>query len=131
MSVRASCSCGQLRATANGTPVRVSACHCNACKKRTGSAFSAQARWIEADVTTEGRSTVFTRIAESGNPADFHFCSDCGATVFFSTRNLPGTVAIPLGVLDDPFALRPNISIFEEVKQSWVTILGDDVEHID
>ena len=131
MTQTASCSCGQLRATVSGNPVRVSVCHCIACKKRTGSAFSAQARWPADQVTLEGRSKVFTRIAESGNPADFHFCPECGATVHFMTLNLPGMVAIPLGVLDDPFSLAPKISIYEERKNPWVEIVGEDVEHID
>jgi hypothetical protein len=127
----ASCSCGQLRASVTGDPVRVSACHCLACKKRTGSAFSVQARWPADQVSIDGRSQVFTRIAESGNPADFHFCPDCGATVHFMTRNLPRMVAIPLGLFDDPSFVSPTISIWEQQRQPWVEILGADVEHID
>jgi len=128
---QASCSCGQLRiAVHGGEPVRTSVCHCLACKKRTGSAFSVQARWPDDQVTVEGRSSHYVRIAESGNPADFHFCPECGATVFFRTVNLPGMTAIPLGTLDDPFALTPTISIFEERKNAWVEIVGDDVEHL-
>jgi hypothetical protein len=127
----ASCSCGQLRAAAAGTPVRISICHCLACKKRSGSAFSVQARWPAEQVQIEGRASSYRRIAESGNPADFHFCPDCGATVHFSTVNLPGMIALPLGSLDDPFALDPTISIYEERKNSWVEIVGVDVEHWD
>ncbi|WP_300972994.1 GFA family protein [Sphingomonas sp. LHG3406-1] len=127
----ASCSCGQLRAIVlGGEPVRVSVCHCLACKRRTGSAFSVQARWPDEMVRLEGRSAVYVRIAESGNPADFHFCPECGATVFFRTINLPGMTALPLGALDDPFELTPTISIFEERKHCWVDITGDGVEHI-
>ncbi|MFN2470768.1 MAG: aldehyde-activating protein, partial [Gaiellaceae bacterium] len=33
----AACSCGQLRLTVEGEPVRVSICHCLACQRRTGS----------------------------------------------------------------------------------------------
>jgi hypothetical protein len=33
----AACSCGQLRLTADGDPVRISMCHCLACQRRTGS----------------------------------------------------------------------------------------------
>lgn len=125
----ASCSCGQLRLIAIGEPMRVSVCHCMACKKRSGSAFAAQVRWPNDQVSVEGRSSVFTRIAESGNPADFHFCPDCGATVHFATINLPGLTAVPLGALEDPF-LTPVYSIYEERKHAWVDIVGDGIEHI-
>ena len=62
----ASCRCGQLAVTVSGDPVRVSVCHCLACQKRTGSAFSAQARWPAECVTIEGRSSSWTRTADSG-----------------------------------------------------------------
>jgi hypothetical protein len=127
----ASCSCGQLRATATGDPVRISACHCLACKKRTGSAFSVQVRWPAEQVTVEGRSRMFRRIAESGNPADFHFCPECGATVHFSTVNLPGLIAIPLGAFEDPAVFTPTFSIWEEHKADWVEIVGAGMEHSD
>lgn len=41
----ASCNCGQLSLSVSGDPIRVSVCHCNACQKRTGSAFGVQARY--------------------------------------------------------------------------------------
>jgi hypothetical protein len=63
---RAECSCGQLSATCSGEPVRVSVCHCLACKRRTGSAFSFNARFPEDKVSIEGRSAEFTRIGDEG-----------------------------------------------------------------
>ena len=41
----AACSCGQLRVAVEGEPVRISMCHCLACQRQTGSAFSMQARY--------------------------------------------------------------------------------------
>ena len=70
----ASCRCGQLRAVAQGDPVRVSICHCLACQKRTGSVFSAQARWPKECVTVEGESKQWTRTADSGQQTTYHFC---------------------------------------------------------
>ena len=45
MTRQASCSCEQLRLSAEGEPVRISVCHCLACQRRTGSAFGFQARF--------------------------------------------------------------------------------------
>ena len=52
----ATCSCGQLTATARGEPLRVSICHCLACQKRTGSVFAVQARFPADAVVVEGRA---------------------------------------------------------------------------
>jgi hypothetical protein len=53
--------------------VRVSVCHCLDCQKRTGSAFSAQARWPEERVAIEGESKTWAHFADSGNRITHHF----------------------------------------------------------
>jgi hypothetical protein len=128
----ASCRCGQLRATVTREPVRVSVCHCLDCQKRTGSAFSAQARWPTDLVAIEGNSKSWVHFADSGNQITHHFCPDCGSTVHYVIKGkFDGLVAIPLGAFDDPYFLKPKFSVWEERKHDWVEILGDDVEHSD
>ena len=126
----ASCRCGQLKAVVTGEPVRVSVCHCLDCQKRTGSAFSAQARWPVGQFMAEGPSKVWTHFADSGNRISHHFCPDCGSTVYYEIEGkFEGLVAIPLGAFDDPYFLSPAFSVWEERRHDWVAILGDDVEH--
>ena len=128
----AACRCGQLRARVVGDPVRVSVCHCLDCQKRTGSAFSAQARWPEARVELDGLSKTWTHRADSGNRIIHHFCPDCGSTVHYRIEGkFDGLVAIPLGAFDDPYFLKPAFSVWEERKHDWVAILGEAVEHMD
>ena len=128
----ASCRCGQLKATVTGEPVRVSVCHCLDCQKRTGSAFSAQARWPEERVAIEGSSRTWMHHADSGNRITHHFCPECGSTVHYRIEGkFDGLVAIPLGAFDDPYSLSPKFSVWEKRKHDWVEILGDDVEHSD
>ncbi len=116
----AACSCGQLRASVRGTPLRISVCHCLDCQRRSGSAFAAQARFPEADVRISGRSTAYTRIGDEGRRATFHFCPDCGATVHFAIEAMPGLVAIPLGAFADPGFPPPTVSNYEERRHAWV-----------
>ena len=126
----ASCRCGQLSAIATGEPVRVSVCHCLDCQKRTGSAFSAQARWPVRQVAIEGESKVWTQFADSGNKITHHFCADCGSTVHYAIEGkFDGQIAIPLGAFADPYFAAPGFSVWENRKHDWVEILGDQVEH--
>ncbi len=126
----ASCRCGQLRATVAGEPVRVSVCHCLDCKKRTGSAFSAQARWPMEQVIIEGDSKTWSHLADSGNRITHHFCPECGSTVHYAIEGkFEGLLAIPFGAFDDPYFAAPRFSVWEERKNDWVEILGGDVEH--
>ena len=125
----ASCRCGQLRATVIGDPVRVSACHCLNCKKRSGSAFAVQARWPSAQVQIEGTSKTFVKVADSGNRATFHFCPDCGSDVYYAIDGkFDDLVAIPLGAFDDPYFATPGFSVWEKRKHDWVELVGD-LEH--
>ena len=134
MSTRtASCRCGQLTATVTGEPVRVSVCHCLNCKKRSGSAFAVQARWPRAQVTIEGQSKTFVKVADSGNRATFHFCPECGSDVYYEIdgkfdAKFNNLLAIPLGAFDDPFFLSPQFSVWEVRKPDWLEIVGDDIE---
>ena len=124
----ASCRCGQLKATVTGDPVRVSVCHCLNCKKRSGSAFAAQARWPEGQVVIEGRSNSFEKVGDSGKRATFYFCPDCGSDVYYDNNGrVDGQIAIPLGAFDDPFFLSPDFSVFENRKHEWIEITGDVV----
>jgi hypothetical protein len=51
-------------ATRVDQPARVSVCHCLACERRTGSAFSFNARFADNDVSVQARSSEFTRIGK-------------------------------------------------------------------
>ena len=126
----ASCRCGQLRATAQGNPVRVSVCHCLNCKKRSGSAFAVQARWPKAQVAIDGASKTFIKVADSGNRATFHFCPECGSDVYYEIDGkFDDLIAIPVGAFDDPYFAHPDYSVWEGRKHDWIEVTGE-VEHI-
>ncbi|MCL6729127.1 GFA family protein [Sphingomonas hankyongi] len=134
MERTASCRCGQLKATTRGEPVRMSVCHCLNCKKRSGSAFAAQARWPKADVGIEGRSETFIKVADSGNRATFHFCPECGSDVYYEIDGkfddkFDDLIAVPLGAFDDPYFFKPGYSVWESRKHHWVEVTGD-IEHM-
>lgn len=127
----ASCSCGKLSITCEGEPVRISICHCNACQKRTGSVFGTQARFPREQVTIEGQSTRYMRSGDSGKPITFHFCPDCGATVYWELANAPGLIAVPVGAFADPKFPPPRHSVYEDRRHSWALNAGQlPMEHL-
>ena len=116
----AACSCGQLRLTAEGDPIRISMCHCLACQRRTGSAFGVQARFSADAVRVVGVHSDYVRISDEGEERTFHFCPDCGATVFYTLAALPDVVAVPVGAFADPGFPAPWVSVYESRKHAWV-----------
>jgi len=126
----ASCRCGRLSVSCEGEPVRVSVCHCLDCQKRTGSAFSAQARWPEECVRVSGEAREWVRTADSGRSATYRFCPHCGSTVLYTNEGFPGLVAVPLGAFAGSGAElpAPGHSVYEHRKVEWVAVLGEGVE---
>jgi hypothetical protein len=124
----ATCSCGQLRLVAEGEPLRVSVCHCLACQRRTGSAFGFQARFPRDRVEVSGESSEYRRLSDEGEERTYHFCPDCGATVYYFLPSQPDLVAVPAGAFADPGFPQPRVSVWESRKHAWVT-LPDGVDH--
>jgi hypothetical protein len=118
----AACTCGQLRLTAEGDPIRISMCHCLACQRRTGSAFAIQARFTSDHVRVVGRHSDYVRTSDEGVDRIFHFCPDCGATVFYTEPTRPDVVAVPVGVFADPSFPAPTVSVYESRRHPWVAV---------
>jgi hypothetical protein len=122
---RATCSCGKLSAITQGEPTRVSVCHCWACQRRTGSVFSAQARFAKDDVRIEGDSQNYERTGDDGGRATFHFCGECGATVYYVIETMPDVIAVPLGAFASRDLPPPAYSVYEARRHEWVEIRGE------
>jgi hypothetical protein len=125
MERTASCSCGQLRITCAGEPEGVSVCHCLECQKRTGSVFAAQARFPRAATSIAGRSAIWSRSGDSGGIATFHFCPECGATVYWEPAAMPDLVYVAVGAFADPGFPPPRVAVYEDRQHPWVPALGD------
>jgi len=125
-----SCNCGQLSVTYDGPdPERITLCHCIECQKRTGSVFSVQARLPVDHVTIQGQSTEWTFPSEGAEPATFrscdsggvtyHFCPQCGSTVYWNLGVAPGFVGAAVGSFIDPAFPPPILSGFEAYGHPW------------
>ena len=125
MTIReARCACGALRARAGGDPARVSICHCGACKRRTGSAFSWNATYDAARVEIIGPSQTHTRSSEDGHWARHHFCATCGIGVWYEIERRPGMISIPAGAFADAEFPPPHVQVYHEISCFWLPELG-------
>jgi hypothetical protein len=116
----AACACGRLTARCAGEPLRVSACHCLQCQRRTGAPFGVVAFWPRAAVEVAGPAMIFERVADSGLAVLFRFCPSCGSTVWWEARRRPDAVGVAVGAFADPAFPAPEQSVFEETRHPWV-----------
>jgi hypothetical protein len=116
----AHCCCGSLRAETTGEPL-IAVCHCTECQRRTGSAFAVVAFFPKDQVRIAGPSTVYARRADSGRKVEFHFCPDCGTSVFWYAEFRPDHIGVAFGAFTDPSMPWPAASVWEATRHPWVT----------
>ena len=126
------CSCGQLSLVAEGEPFRVSICHCLSCQRRTGSAFGMQAGYRPGQITISGRSTEYPRVSDEADRKVhvFHFCPECGSTVYYTEPDEPDLVVVMVGAFADPDFPTPMASGYHQRRHRWIG-LPDEIERDD
>ncbi|HKS56732.1 MAG TPA: GFA family protein [Steroidobacteraceae bacterium] len=115
---RGACLCGAVRFEVTGDFERFYLCHCQHCRKDTGSAhaanlFSSTAalKWLAG----EGQVRVFNL---PGTRHRHAFCSTCGSAL--PDVQMDGALLkVPAGSLDSPVTVRPDAHIFCASRASW------------
>lgn len=118
----ARCWCGALKAICRGEPQRISICHCLACKRRTGSAFSYNATYDADQVSCIGDTASYKRISDEGHRSEAHLCATCGSVLWYEIDRRPGMITIPVGMFADPDFPEPAFAVFSERRHDWIEI---------
>ena len=129
MSRKGACACGSIQIYADGEPLTISMCHCLLCQKRTGSTYSVHAYFPNERVSVEGVTRLYSRTSDSGRRVNFHFCPDCGATMYWTLEAKADRTGIPVGVFADPGFPPPQVAIFVPHRHPWVTIPDGVPQH--
>jgi hypothetical protein len=113
-----SCLCGGVRFEIDGAFERFYLCHCEFCRKDTGSAHAANLFSSTASLSwISGEDT----IRQFNLPATRHskcFCSTCGSAL--PMMQMEGKLlVVPAGSLDGEIQVRPTAHIFFSSKASW------------
>jgi hypothetical protein len=111
-----SCLCGQVRFEIEGDFDRFFFCHCQRCRKGTGSAHGANLFSTSATLTWLAGQD---RITQYNVPDSRHartFCSACGGAV---PRQRSGMLVVPAGSLDTELYTQPTAHIFTASRANW------------
>jgi hypothetical protein len=111
-----SCLCGQVRFEIEGDFERFFFCHCQRCRKGTGTAHGANLFSSSAKVTwLSGQD----KINQYNVPDSRHsraFCVACGGAL---PRERPGMLVVPAGSLDTDVHTPPTAHIFVASRANW------------
>jgi hypothetical protein len=67
------------------------------------------------------RAATHVSQSDSGHPVTFHFCPECGSTVFWTPQRKPETIAVAVGAFADPAFPAPTQVVYSERSHPWVT----------
>ena len=114
-TIHGRCLCGHIRYEYTGAVGPANYCHCEDCRRCTGSAFNIGVRFDLAEFRIlSGKPRGFTKRGESGAELTRHFCPKCGSPIFTSSPKHADSVYVKAGSLDDPLIVNPT-------HQSWLS----------
>ena len=125
------CLCGTIRYEVNAEPLGIQNCHCDNCRKVTGSAFATNIFVAEDDVViTQGEPKSHSHTADSGSTLVKEFCANCGSQLFGHGAGRPGVKNIKVGSIDDASFVQPIANLY--VKRALpFTLIDSSLEGFD
>lgn len=119
----AQCACGRVSLKAHGDPIKVIACHCDNCQKRTGSVFQVSC-WFPTDkvddISGETRTFNGLEIDGVGPGIAYRFCATCGSTVYWTIDEFPSIYGIAVGNFVDPQFPVPTMDVHTGLRHHWI-----------
>ncbi len=120
------CLCGQITYVAKGRPVIVAQCHCEECRRLSGTGHTVGAMFGSDAVAVSGKLGEFRYEAGNGAEVTRAFCPDCGSPVYGKNSRAPDHITLTLGTMDEGSGLEIAVVIFARDKPHWDR-LGDNV----
>lgn len=114
-----SCLCGSVAYEIRGEPRGFFHCHCERCRKATGTGHASNIILTPADVSwTAGRQLLTHYKVPEAERFATAFCRVCGSLMPRIAPDLTAAV-IPAGTLDHDPGLRPDARIFAGSRAAW------------
>ena len=118
-----SCLCGSISYRIEGELSEFGYCHCQSCRKASGSAYGANIGVARSDLRLEDPKHHLKEFESS--PGKIRtFCAQCGSPLFAYLKATPGLVRIRLGSLDSDLGKTAKAHTFVGDKADWDVIEG-------
>jgi len=124
-TITGSCLCGQVTYKSQAEPVFAAHCHCDDCRKNTGSGYAPLVFVPAETLTWQGETRAYTHTADSGSVMTKHFCTQCGTQLFGSNANRNERIHIKVGTLDDASWFQPWYNVYASRRLASTPINAD------
>ena len=111
-----SCLCGSVNYKSNSDPLVIQNCHCDQCRKATGSVYLTNLFIKEENFEINGELNNYTHLSDAGNNMTKYFCPKCGSQVFGKNSGRPGIITIRAGTVNEKDIIKPIRNLFLKSK---------------
>ena len=122
------CLCGRVSYRINQDIDRIVFCHCEKCRRATGSAFNSAAL-IDADKFTLLSGEECVKSFSSSPGVHRLFCGECGSPLYSARDAQPQSYRLRIGTLDTPINPENKSHIFVASKAVWETLCDDNPKY--
>ena len=116
------CLCGAITYEVDGPLEPAGACHCEDCRRVSGTAFGVSFRVSREHLRISGTPARFEKSADSGAILTRSFCRDCGSPLFTESATHADAIYVKAGSLDDPAAITIDREIWTISRVNWSEI---------
>ena len=120
----ASCCCGACTIEVEGEPTLNAVCHCDNCRRRTGSALGWSVYFKDEQVLAKTGAAQLYEINNPANPQQRWFCGACGTTLYWKSAFMADHIGIAGGCFADPLP-APAFSQLDEQRFAWLALPED------
>jgi hypothetical protein len=114
-----SCLCGSVTYTITARPLRFYHCHCQRCRKATGTGHASNIIVKPSQVEwTAGESLLSSYKVPEAERFSTNFCSNCGSLMPRIAPDMSIGI-VPAGTLDHDPNVRPEARIFHGSRADW------------
>jgi hypothetical protein len=129
-TLRGSCLCGGVEFEVMEAPETLRYCHCESCKKLSGSIGTVNGRVPSNTIRIlEGKELLQTFQPAEGSAKTF--CGTCGSNLFGGGWPDSETASVRASALDDPFDARPSAHLFVRSVAAWETLPDDGLDRFE
>jgi hypothetical protein len=115
------CLCGEVRYEISERPVAMMYCHCEECRRATGSSLNTSL-FVRRENFRIVAGEEFVSSHETSPQNLRHFCSGCGSPLFKYFPAPAGLMTVRAGTLDGDPGVRPAGHIWVSEKAPWYEI---------
>lgn len=113
------CHCGAVHFEVEGAPLRMVQCHCNACRRLSGTGHLVQAMFRRDQITITGETRTHQSMSDAGNLRTRHFCPTCGSRLFSENTKSPDAMGIAVGTFDESSWFKPDVIVYGKERPVW------------